>query len=178
MPDWGDAWHEVRMISRRIGARKSKAHGAGQWHTTCLAIMVAAARPRTSAAGRARSTRRIARVVASSRILGPVMPPPDQPRSSGRLPRQALARSGRPSRPARYRRLSRRPVRRPQARRAPAALRPPARDGRRAPVVGGAQGPVVRHGRQAARGARRGPSARVRRLRGDHSARATTAPAA
>ncbi len=70
------------------------------------------------------------------------------------------------------------PVRRPQARRPPSALRPAPRDGRRPAVVGGAEGPVVRHGRQAARRQGRGSPARVRRLRGDHSRRATTAPAA
>src|SRR5713101_275482 len=60
------------------------------------------------------------------------------------------------------------PVRGPQARRTAAPLRPPARDGGRAAFVGRAQGAVVRPGRQAARGARRGSSDRVRRLRGAH----------
>ena len=64
-----------------------------------------------------------------------------------------------------------RALRRAQARRATSALRSAARDGRRAPLVGGAEGTVVRHGRQAARGERRGPPARVRRLRGDHPRR-------
>ena len=44
--------------------------------------------------------------------------------------------------------------------------------------MGRAEGSVVRHERQAARREGRGPPARVRRLRGDHSAPATTAPAA
>ena len=50
-----------------------------------------------------------------------------------------------------------------------AALRPPSRDGRRPALVGGAEGPVVRHERQAARREGRGPPARVRRFRGRDS---------
>ena len=62
-------------------------------------------------------------------------------------------------------------LRRAEARGARAALRLPARARRRAAVVGGAEGAVARHPRQAARGARRGPPARVRRLRGHHPGR-------
>ena len=48
----------------------------------------------------------------------------------------------------------------------PPPLRLPAGAGRRAPVLGGPEGPVARPGRQAARGPGRGPPGRVRRLRG------------
>ncbi len=92
-------------------------------------------------------------------------------RSTRRVPRQAQARASHPSRPAPSTSggpPGRRSLRRPQARGATPALRSPPRDGRRAPVLGGPQGPLLRHGRQAARGSRRGPPDRVRRLRGTH----------
>ena len=57
-------------------------------------------------------------------------------------------------------------VRRPPARRDPDALGPPARDRRRAVLVGGAQGAVDGPRGQAARGQGREPPARVRPLRG------------
>ena len=86
-------------------------------------------------------------------------------RPAGEVPRQALARPH--ARAAgRGRAHGRAAVRRPPARRHPAALRPAAGDGGRAAVVGGAQGAVLRHRRQAAGRARGGPSDRVRRLRG------------
>src|SRR5205823_5044714 len=53
-------------------------------------------------------------------------------------------------------------VRRAQARRATAALRPATRDGRRAAIVGRAEGSVVRHERQAPRREGRGSPDRVR----------------
>ena len=72
----------------------------------------------------------------------------------------------------------RRPVRRAEACGAPAALRFAPRARWRAEKLGRHQGaePVARG--QAPRGARRGPSARLRRVRGPHPARASTAPAA
>ena len=58
------------------------------------------------------------------------------------------------------------PVRGPEARRAAAALRPAARDGRRAQELGGAEGAVGASPREATGRPRRGSSHRVRRLRG------------
>ena len=68
-------------------------------------------------------------------------------------------------------------VRDPQAPRDQAALRRPAGEGRRAAVVGGAQGVAARQRRQAARGADRGASARIRDSSRARSPRATTARA-
>ena len=59
-------------------------------------------------------------------------------------------------------------VRDPEARREPPALRLPPRARRHAEELGGAQGAEPRSGRQADGGARRGPSDRLRRLRGHH----------
>src|SRR5438093_883445 len=67
--------------------------------------------------------------------------------------------------------LRRRPVRRPHACRPAASLGPAPRDGRRAQVLGGPEGPLAQSCRQAARGPRGRPPARVRRLRGDHPRR-------
>ena len=58
------------------------------------------------------------------------------------------------------------PLRGAEARRAAPPLRPAPRDGRRAQELGGAQGALAARGGEAARGPRRGPPARVRRLRG------------
>ena len=65
-------------------------------------------------------------------------------------------------------RKTRASVRRPQARRAPAALRSAPRARRRAQELGRDQGPEPVAQGQAAGGARRGPSARLRRVRGAH----------
>ncbi len=92
------------------------------------------------------------------------------------LPPQARLRgdprAGRDRPPRRGRRL-----RRPEARGAPAALRPPPGDRRRAGELGGHPGAEPRAGREAARRACRGPSARLCRLRGHRSPRASTAAA-
>src|SRR5882724_11200135 len=53
-----------------------------------------------------------------------------------------------------------------EARGAAAALRPAPRDGRGAEELGGAEGAFPARGGEAARGSRRGPPHRVRRLRG------------
>ena len=58
------------------------------------------------------------------------------------------------------------PLRRAAPSRPPPALRPAARGRRRAGELGGAEGPDARSRREAHGGARRGPSARVLRLRG------------
>ena len=63
------------------------------------------------------------------------------------------------------------PLRRAAAPGPPAALRLPARDRRRAGQLGGAEGPDARPERAAARVPRRGPPARVLRLRGRHPGR-------
>ena len=63
------------------------------------------------------------------------------------------------------------PVRGPEARGAEPALRPPARAGRHAQELGGAQGTLDPRRGEAPRGPRRGPPARVRRLRGRDSRR-------
>ena len=63
-------------------------------------------------------------------------------------------------------------VRRPAARRPAAALRPAARAGRRARELGRPEGHAARGRRAASRGARRGPPARLRRLRGRDPGRA------
>ena len=76
------------------------------------------------------------------------------------VPRQARlhahAGAGRRGRARRHRRAAA-ALRHPEARRDGAALRLPARARRRAAELGGSQGPVARHPRQAARGPRRGP---------------------
>ena len=59
-------------------------------------------------------------------------------------------------------------LRHPEARGEPPALRLPAGDGRGAAELGGAQGAEPRSRREAAGGPGRGPSDRLRRLRGDH----------
>src|SRR5256885_1838475 len=64
-----------------------------------------------------------------------------------------------------------RPLRGPYARRPAAPLGPASRDGWRAQVLGGPEGPFAQPGGQAARGPRRRPPARVRRFRGDHPRR-------
>ena len=61
-------------------------------------------------------------------------------------------------------------VRHPEARRAPAALRPAARARRRDEELGGDARPEPRPGREAARGAGRGSSDRVQQVRGHHPA--------
>ena len=68
-------------------------------------------------------------------------------------------------------------VRHPEARGEPPALRLPARARRRAAELGGAQGTEPRSRRQAPRDARRGPSARIRRLRRHRFPRGSTAAA-
>src|SRR5215510_12581544 len=81
------------------------------------------------------------------------------------LPRQA--RGGPNSRAFRGRRHGAAgAVRRPETRRAKPSFRLPPGARRGARVVGGPEGAVLGSGRQAPRRARRGPPARVRRLRG------------
>ncbi len=60
------------------------------------------------------------------------------------------------------------PLRHPEARRHPAALRPAAGTRRRVQVLGGDPRPVARPARQAPGRRGRGPPARLRRLRGHH----------
>ena len=103
---------------------------------------------------------RMARVVQSSREHGPAEPEA--------VPREAALRQD--ARAFRYRRAKRRArrpaLRHPEARRAEPALRLPPRARRRAALVVGAEGPEPVAGREAARGAHRGPPARLRGLRG------------
>ena len=68
-------------------------------------------------------------------------------------------------------------VRRAEARRAPPALRLPPGTRRRAQVLGRAQGPLLRSGRQAHGGGSRGSPVRLRLLRGCRSRRSSTARA-
>ena len=86
----------------------------------------------------------------------------DGPRDLSRQARLRPHRRAGRQRPPRLRRR----LRRPEARRPPAALRLPPRDRRRARELGGDQGPEPRARREAPRGPRRGPPARLRRLRG------------
>ena len=71
-----------------------------------------------------------------------------------------------PSRAARRGRKRGLPLRHPEARRDAAALRPAARARRRDEELGGDARPEPRAGREAARRPGRGPSARIRRVRG------------
>ncbi len=82
-----------------------------------------------------------------------------------RLPAQARSRADAGA--VRRRRIERRAgLRDPAPRRPEAPLRPSARARRRACKLGGAEGPATRGGRTASGGARRGPSARLRLVRG------------
>src|SRR3989440_77357 len=91
------------------------------------------------------------------------------------LPRQAVvgphAGAGRPSGDRGPPPIRGRPLRGAHARRPAAPLGPASRDGWRAQVLGGPEGPLAQPGGQAARGPRRRPPARVRRFRGDHPRR-------
>ena len=90
--------------------------------------------------------------------------------SPRRLPEEARPQAD--PRAVRSAPCGRRPaLRRAEARRAPSALRRPARNGRGAQELGGAQGPLAARGREAPGRPRRGPSRRVRRLRGHDSRR-------
>ncbi len=91
-----------------------------------------------------------------------------RPHGARRLPGKTPPLRDARTRPAARVESTRRSVRRAQARRSTAALRPAARARRRAQELGGAQGTEPRPRRQAPRRARRGPPARVRRLRGRH----------
>src|SRR5438132_1043005 len=96
-------------------------------------------------------------------------------RSPQYLPRQAVpgphAGAGRPSGDRGPPPVRGRPLRGPYARRPAAPLGSASRDGWRAQVLGGPEGPLAQPGGQAARGPRRRPPARVRRFRGDHPRR-------
>src|SRR3989449_4357023 len=94
-------------------------------------------------------------------------------RSARYVPRQTVsgphARAGRP--PGDARGIGGRALRGPYARRAAAPLGPAPRDGWRAQVLGRPEGSLAQPRRQASRGPRRRPPARVRRLRGNHPRR-------
>src|SRR2546428_196700 len=96
-------------------------------------------------------------------------------RSPQYLPSQAVpgphAGAGRPSGDRGPPPVRGRPLRGPYARRPAAPLGPASRDGWRAQVLGGPEGPLAQPGGQAARGPRRRPPARVRRFRGNHPRR-------
>ena len=91
--------------------------------------------------------------------------------------KRAFTRTPEPATEAAHRAARTAAVRHPEARGAPPALRLPPRARRRAQVLGGAEGAVAGIRRQASRGRGRGPSVRLRLVRGRDSRRRSTAPA-